>query len=67
MMTLKRTGPPICSSKPHKYNNYDKAPYIVSPYVEQPPVNLSKKVCPPPPHEKPFLKNFPHTLRGRHN
>ena len=65
MMTLKRTVQTICSSKPHKYNNYDKAPSIVSPYVEKPLVNLSKKVCPP--HEKPFLENFPDTLRGRHN
>ena len=31
MMTLKHT-PVFCTSKSHKFDKYDKAPYIVSSY-----------------------------------
>ena len=31
---------PVCSSKSHKYNNYDKATYMVSPYCYFPQENL---------------------------
>ena len=30
MMTLKTTSSPLCSSKSHKYSNYDKAQYVLS-------------------------------------
>ena len=39
MMTLKRP-PTFCSSKSHKYDNYDKAPDIVSSYHQSHKANL---------------------------
>ena len=34
MKTLKCHLPPLSSSKSHKYDNYDKAPYIVFCYLQ---------------------------------
>ena len=40
--------PPLCSSKSHKYNNYIKALYIVSSYLQFPHPNLFARLftCP---------------------
>ena len=41
-------SPPLCSSEPYKYNNYDKAAYIVSSYPLSPLTNLFARwfTCP---------------------
>ena len=36
IMIFKTSLPLLCSSKPHKYGNYDKVPYIVSFYPQSP-------------------------------
>ena len=40
--------PPLCSSVSHKYNNYTKAPYIVSSYPQSFQVNLITDDSVPP-------------------
>ena len=49
MVTLKlHSYPPLCSSVSHKYNNYTKAPYIVSSYPQSLQANLFTDDSVPP-------------------
>ena len=34
MMNTLNISLPLCSSKPHNYDNYDKTPYVISSYLQ---------------------------------
>ena len=66
MMTLK-CPPSPCSSKPHKYDSYDHAPYIVSSYHYSHKINLKEVLTyplPPPPDWTNSLPLSQHTNKG---